>query len=58
MTTPEEARAEPLSRLMKLSKAFQDAVDRFTKTADIKEIQSVAVEMKELSDETAIVVGA
>ncbi len=56
MTTPDEFRAERLARLMKLSKAYQDAVDRFTRTADIKEMQSVASEMKTLSEETAALI--
>lgn len=56
MTTPDEFRAEQLARLRKLSKAYMEAADRLTETADISEMKSVQAEMKALSEESAALV--
>lgn len=56
MTAVDEFRVERLARLKKLNKAYRQAADRFTQTTDSREMQSVAVEMKALSEETAALI--
>jgi hypothetical protein len=43
--------AEYGRRLRKLRMAYREAVDRFTTTRDIREMQSAATEMKALSSD-------
>jgi hypothetical protein len=56
MVTADELRAERVARLKKLSRAYEQAAARLTIAADAREIQSIEVEMKALSEETSALV--